>query len=35
MEYRQISDEYNILVSSINKNIESLSVFYQYKLFLD
>ncbi len=34
-EFRQISDEYNILVSSINKNIESLQIFYNYKLFLD
>ena len=34
-EFRQISDEYNILVSQINKNVESLQVFYNYKLFLD
>lgn len=35
MELRQISDEYSILVSSINKNIESLSIFYEYKVFMD
>lgn len=35
VEFRQINDEYAILVSSINKNIESLSIFYDYKLFLD
>lgn len=35
IEFRQINDEYAILVSSINKNIESLSIFYDYKLFLD
>ena len=35
IELRQISDEYSILVSSINKNIEILSINYDYKLFLD
>lgn len=35
IELRQISDEYSILVSSINKNIEILSINFDYKLFLD
>ena len=34
-ELRAINDEYAILVSSINKNMESLSLYYDYKLFLD
>lgn len=34
-DFRKINDEYAILVSSINKNIESLSIFYEYKIFLD
>lgn len=35
IEFRQMNDEYAILASSINKNVEFLSVFYDYKLFLD
>jgi hypothetical protein len=35
VEFRQINDEYAILVSSINKNIEFLNIFNEYKLFLD
>ena len=34
-ELRTINDEQTILVSAINKNLESLSIFYEYKVFLD
>jgi Domain of unknown function (DUF4200) len=35
IEFRKINDEYAILVSSINKNIELLSISYDYKIFLE
>lgn len=34
-ELRSLNDEMTILVSGINKNLESLSIFYDYKVFLD
>ena len=34
-ELREISDQHAILQSQINKNIESLTQFYNYKEFLD
>lgn len=34
-ELRQINDQQTFLISGINKNIESLSVLYEYKVFLD
>ena len=34
-KFREIQEEYNALVSSINKNVESLQLYYSYKQFLD
>lgn len=34
-DLRAINDEQTVLVSAINKNLESLSIFYEYKVFLD
>ena len=34
-ELRMKSEKYSSTVSGINKNIEFLSVFYDYKVFLD
>ena len=34
-EWRQVNDEHSGLVSSINKNLELLSVYNQFKVFLD
>jgi hypothetical protein len=34
-QLRAINDEQTVLESSINKNLESLSIFYEYKVFLD
>jgi predicted translin family RNA/ssDNA-binding protein len=32
---KKIYDEYAVLVSTINKDLESLSEYYEYKVFLD